>query len=309
MCLIPINIKVKVVLSLKTNVTMNNTLTKLSEFKHESTFQVLEYDDLKGGSDVKTAFMLSYMREANIKLRQLRIVLSGGGIYTEANALSFMRGPIEVSTNTGGLFSLSKKFVTSKISGEPVIKPHYKGVGEILLEPSFGHYAMLELENEEIIIDDSLFFAAEDSIEIGITAMKTVSSALFGTEGLFQTKLKGTGIVVLEIPVPETEVFKYSLVDDVLKIDGNFSVLRTGGITFTVEKTTKTLIGSGFSGEGLLNVFRGTGEVWLMPTKVVYDKIITDGLSFGVGGMDNMLGKNLERPSKNRDRDQDEKDK
>lgn len=294
---------------MKTNVNMNNTLTKLSEFKHESTFQVLEYDDLKGGSDVKTAFMLSYMREANIKLRQLRIVLSGGGVFTEANALSFMRGPIEVSTNTGGLFSLSKKFVSSKISGEPVIKPHYKGVGELLLEPSFGHYAMLELENEEIIIDDSLFFAAEDSIEIGITSMKTVSSALFGTEGLFQTKLKGTGIVVLEIPVPETEVFKYSLVDDVLKIDGNFSVLRTGGIAFTVEKTTKTLIGSGFSGEGLLNVFRGTGEVWLMPTKVVYDKIITDGLTFGVGGMDNMVGKNLERPSKGRDREQDEKEK
>ena len=54
---------------MKTNVNMNNTLTKLSEFKHESTFQVLEYDDLKGGTDVKTAFMLSYMREANIKLR------------------------------------------------------------------------------------------------------------------------------------------------------------------------------------------------------------------------------------------------
>lgn len=294
---------------MKTNVNMNNTLTKLSEFKNESTFQVLEYEELKGGSDVKTAFMLSYMREANIKLRQLRIVLSGGGVYTEANALSFMRGPIEVSTNTGGLFSLSKKFVSSKISGEPVIKPHYKGVGEILLEPSFGHYAMLELENEEIIIDDSLFFAAEDSIEMGITAMKTVSSALFGTEGLFQTKLKGTGIVVLEIPVPETEVFKYSLVDDVLKIDGNFSVLRTGGITFTVEKTTKTLIGSGFSGEGLLNVFRGTGEVWLMPTKVIYDKIITDGLTLGVGGMDNMLGKNLERSSKGREKDHDGQEK
>lgn len=294
---------------MKTNVTMNNTLTKLSEFKHESTFQVLEYDDLKGGSNVKTAFMLSYMREANIKLRQLRIVLSGGGVFTEANALSFMRGPIEVSTNTGGLFSLSKKFVTSKISGEPVIKPHYKGVGELLLEPSFGHYALLELENEEIIIDDSLFFAAEDSIEIGITAMKTVSSALFGTEGLFQTKLKGSGIVVLEIPVPETEVFKYSLVDDVLKIDGNFSVLRTGGITFTVEKTTKTLIGSGFSGEGLLNVFRGTGEVWLMPTKVVYEKILSEGLTLGVGGMDNMMGETLKKPSRKNEKDHIEEEK
>ena len=290
---------------MKTNINMSNTLTKLSEFKNVSTFQVLEYDQLKGGSDVKTAFMLSYMREANIKLRQLRIVLSGGGVFTEPNALSFMRGPIEVSTNTGGLFSLSKKFVSSKISGEPVIKPHYKGTGEILMEPSFGHFALLELENEEIIIDDSLFFAAEDTIDIGVTSMKTVSSALFGTEGLFQTKLKGTGIVVLEIPVPETEIFKYSLVEDVLKIDGNFSVLRTGGIAFTVEKTTKTLIGSGFTGEGLLNVFKGTGEVWLMPTKVVYDKILNNGLTLGVGGMDNMVQSTMDKKDKDKDKDQE----
>jgi uncharacterized protein (AIM24 family) len=276
-------------MSLKTNIDMNNTLTKLSEFKNNSTFQVLEYDDLRGGNDVRTAFMLSYMRDANIKLRQLRIVLQGGGIYTEPNALSFMRGPIEVSTNTGGLVGLSKKFVTSKISGEPVIKPLFKGVGEILLEPSFGHYAMLQLENEEIIVDDELFFAAEDTIDISITTMKSISSALFGSEGLFQTKLSGSGIVVLEIPVPETEIFKYSLVDDVLKIDGSFSILRTAGIQFTVEKTTKTLLGSGFSGEGLLKVFRGTGEVWLMPTKVVYDKMLSQGLPFGVGGMDNIV--------------------
>lgn len=276
-------------MSLKTNIEMNNTLTKLSEFKNNSTFQVLEYDDLRGGSDVKTAFMLSYMRDANIKLRQLRIVLQGGGVYTEPNALSFMRGPIEVSTNTGGLMRLSKKFVSSKISGEPVIKPLFKGVGEILLEPSFGHYAILQLEKEEIIIDDELFFAAEDTIDISVTTMKSISSALFGSEGFFQTKLSGTGIVVLEIPVPETEIFKYSLVDDVLKIDGSFSILRTAGIQFTVEKTTKTLIGSGFSGEGLLKVFRGTGEVWLMPTKVVYDKMLSQGMPFGVGGMDNLV--------------------
>ena len=276
-------------MSLKTNIEMNNTLTKLSEFKNNSTFQVLEYDDLRGGSDVKTAFMLSYMRDANIKLRQLRIVLQGGGVYTEPNALSFMRGPIEVSTNTGGLMGLSKKFVSSKISGEPVIKPLFKGTGEILLEPSFGHYAILQLEKEEIIIDDELFFAAEDTIDISVTTMKSISSALFGSEGFFQTKLSGTGIVVLEIPVPETEIFKYSLVDDVLKIDGSFSILRTAGIQFTVEKTTKTLIGSGFSGEGLLKVFRGTGEVWLMPTKVVYDKMLSQGMPFGVGGMDNLV--------------------
>ena len=33
------------------------------------------------------------------------------------------------------------------------------------------------------------------------------------------------------------------------------------------------MIGSAASGEGFLNVYRGTGEVWLVPTKIVYDKM------------------------------------
>ena len=274
---------------MKTNMNMNNSLTKLSEIKGSSTFQILEYDDLRGGKDVRTAFMLSFMRDANIRLRQVRIVLSGSGVILEPGALSFMRGPIEVSSNTGGLFSLSKKFISAKISGEPIIKPYFKGTGEILLEPSFGHYAILELEDEEIIIDDSLFFATEDTVEMSVATLKSFSGVLFGTEGFFQTKLKGRGVVVLEIPVPEQEIFKYTLVDDVLKIDGNFSILRTGGISFTVEKTTKTLIGSGMTGEGLLNVFKGSGEVWLMPTKSVYENLVKDQISIGVGGYDNTV--------------------
>ena len=34
---------------------------------------------------------------------------------------------------------------------------------------------------------------------------------------------------------------------------------------FTVERTTKTLIGSAASGEGLVNVYRGTGKVRMSP--------------------------------------------
>ena len=59
--------------------------------------------------------------------------------------------------------------------------------------------------------------------------------------------------------------------NDVLKVDGNFAVLRTGNINFTVERSAKTLIGSAMSGEGLVNVYRGTGQIWLAPTIKVYN--------------------------------------
>ena len=37
-------------------------------------------------------------------------------------------------------------------------------------------------------------------------------------------------------------------------------------LDFTVERSGRSLIGSAASGEGLVNVYRGTGKVLMMPT-------------------------------------------
>ena len=67
-----------------------------------------------------------------------------------------------------------------------------------------------------------------------------------------------------------SEIDVIDLYNDTLKVDGNFAVLRTSSLDFTVERSAKTLIGSAVSGEGLVNVYRGTGQVWLAPTIKVY---------------------------------------
>lgn len=239
-----------------------------------SKFQILEYDDLKGSSDLSTAFMLSYMRNANIKLRQVKISMKNAEVYVESGALSFLRGNIDIVSNTGGMGGLINKFVSSNLTGETMIKPMFKGTGEILLEPSFQHYVLLHLEEgEEIIIDDSTFFAAESSVKLQTKMIKSLSGIVFGSETLFQTTLKGPGTVCLEVPVPEGEIFKYKLNNDALKVDGNFVILRSGNIEFSVEKATASVLGTAFSGEGFLHVYRGTGEVWLMQTKHVYEEL------------------------------------
>ena len=260
---------------MKTNITISNSLNLLSEMESPTAkFQILEYDELLGSSDLSSAFMLSYMRSANIKLRQVKIVLRSSTAYVESGALSYMRGNLEVSSNTGGPVGLVKKFVSSSLTGEYVIKPLFKGTGEILLEPSFNHYILIELDpGEEIIVDDKMFFAAEGTVQLGAKAIRSISGAVLGRETIFQTSLKGPGIAVLEIPVPEQEIFKYKLNNDTLKVDGNFAFLRSADIEFTVERTTSTLIGTAVAGEGFLHVYRGTGEVWLMQTKHVYENI------------------------------------
>jgi uncharacterized protein (AIM24 family) len=82
---------------------------------------------------------------------------------------------------------------------------------------------------------------------------------------LFNLKLVGNGIAALESLVPRDELVEIVLENDVLKVDGNFAVAWSGTLDFTVEKSTKTLIGSGLSGEGLVNVYRGSGKVLLAP--------------------------------------------
>lgn len=265
---------------MKTNITFQDNFNVLSKMEgSKCSFEVLEFKNLNGSKDVNSATMLYFMKQANLKLKQVKINLSNGAVKLESGALSFLRGNIEMENKAGGLMGLGKKMLTSKLTGETVFKPTYRGTGEIYLEPSFGFYALLELQNESIIVDDNLFYASEETVEVGAEMQKNLSSTFLGNEGLFQTKISGSGIVVLELPVPENEIVKYTLNNEVLKVDGNFALLRSRGIDFTVEKSSKSLISSATSGEGLLNVFRGTGEVWLAPTQYVYQRLQLGGLS------------------------------
>ncbi len=108
---------------------------------------------------------------------------------------------------------------------------------------------------------------------------KNVSSALLGGEGLFQTQVRGSGLAVFELPVPASEVRCVHLNNETLQVDGNFALMRSGQIDFSVEKSSKGMFGSMTSGEGLLQTFRGTGRVWLAPTQAIYSQMSRGGLS------------------------------
>ena len=119
--------------------------------------------------------------------------------------------------------------------------------------------------NGSIVLDDGLFLACESSLKHKAVMRSNLSSAVAGGEGLFNLGIQGTGTLCLESPVPKEELIEITLQNDVLKIDGNMAIAWSGTLDFTVERSGKTLIGSAASGEGLVNVYRGTGKVWLAP--------------------------------------------
>ena len=163
------------------------------------------------------------------------------------------------------------KMVKASVTGETMSQPEYTGTGMLVLEPSFRHFLVLQLgPGESIVVDDGMFYCAQGSVQVKVIAQKRMSAAVAGGETFFQQQLTGPGLIVLESVVPMEEIDIIRLNNDVLKVDGNFAILRSSSLDFTVERSAKTLIGSAMSGEGLVNVYRGTGEIWLAPTIKVY---------------------------------------
>jgi uncharacterized protein (AIM24 family) len=153
------------------------------------------------------------------------------------------------------------------VTGESAIKPEYTGDGRLVTEPTYRHIILLNLDdwNGSAVLDDGLFLACEATLQHKAVMRSNISSAVAGGEGLFNLGINGKGILCLESPSPKEELIEIELVDDVLKVDGNMAIAWSGSLEFTVERSGKSLIGSAASGEGLVNVYRGTGRVLLAP--------------------------------------------
>ena len=174
---------------------------------------------------------------------------------------------MNATTGIKGVGDLFGKAVRGKVTGESAIKPEYTGDGVLVLEPTYRYLLLEDVSdwNGSIVLDDGLFLACESSLKHKAVMRSNISSAVAGGEGLFNLGLSGSGVVCLESVSPREELIEITLNNDVLKVDGNMAIAWSGSLEFTVERSGKSLIGSAASGEGLVNVYRGTGKVLLAP--------------------------------------------
>ena len=229
-------------------------------------FSVVEYKrDVS--VDSVSAETKYYMAQMNMRKRQVIARLNGNGIILQAGAMQVMTGDVQVATNVKGAGDFFKKMIGGSVTGESAIKPRYTGQGFVYLEPTYKYIILEDLDTwgGSVTIDDGMFLACDDSVNVSVVARSNLSSAALGGEGLFNTSLNGKGIVALESRVPREELIVLDLENDFVKIDGNMAVAWSTSLQFTVERTTATLIGSAASGEGLVNVYRGTGRILMAP--------------------------------------------
>ena len=251
-----------------------NVIKKISIDNAE--VQVASIEELKGSANPRNAEIMYFTSQSGMKLKFVRIILNETKVRVEPGALYYMNGKLEMKASTGG--GIVKGLFRKATSGESFFVNEIHGTGTIVLEPTFGHFLLHEMEdgNEGVICDKGMFYAGAGSLDISAKLQKNISASLFGGEGLWQTSITGNGIAVLYSPVPEDEITIIELNNEKLSVDGNFALMRTSGIEFKAEKSSKSWLSTSVSGEGILQTFSGTGKVWLAPTQGVYEKLATE---------------------------------
>ena len=188
---------------------------------------------------------------------------AGESMYTESGGMAWMRGNVEMNTNTkGGLMAgLGRKlageslFMTTYTSKEPdalvVFTPEAPGkVMDFRLEAG-----------QSLICQKDAFMCAEDSVKLEMHFRKKLGAGFFGGEGFILQKVTGPGAVFLEIP---GEIREYTLSPgQVMRVDPGHIAFFEPTIDYDIERV-KGLTNILFGGEGLfLATMSGSGKLWL----------------------------------------------
>lgn len=218
--------------------------------------------------DSNTAMNAYFMEQMNVKKRQVLCKLDNSTVKLQAGAMQWITGDVEMDSGVSGAKDFFGKLVKGAVTGESAVKPLYTGTGCVMLEPTYNFLLIEDVASwgKGIVLDDGLFLACEGNIQESINKRSDVATALLSGEGIFNLTLSGNGFCVLESPVPREELVEFELDNDVLKIDGNMAIAWSSSLQFTTENASKSIVVSTLSGEGVVNVYRGTGKVLVAPT-------------------------------------------
>lgn len=236
--------------------------------KSIGNFHVLEYVQDASVSPMN-AMNEYFMSKMHVRRRQVVIDIDKDhSAVIQAGAMQWMGGNVQATSGVKGIGDFLGKALKGAVTKETAVKPEYVGEGCLVLEPTYKYIILADIGkwgSAGMTIEDGMFLACDANVKSKVVARKNLSSAVLGSEGLFNLSLQGNGVAALESNVPEDELIEVILENDELKIDGNLAVCWSSNLEFTVERSTKTLVGSAVSGEGLVNVYRGTGRVLMCP--------------------------------------------
>ncbi len=188
---------------------------------------------------------------------------SGESVYTESGGMAWMKGNIEMKTDTkGGLM----KGLGRALSGESLFMStytsHEEGALIVFAPEAPGKILDINLAaGQSLICQKDAFMCAQDGVELKMHFKKKLGAGLFGGEGFILEQITGPGYAFLEIP---GEVREYVLAaGESMKIDPGHIAAFEPTVQYDISMV-KGLKNMFFGGEGLfLATLTGPGKIWL----------------------------------------------
>lgn len=191
----------------------------------------------------------------------VKITIENETVQAERGALCWMTGDIAMEAR----IPFIGRAVTSYLSEEALIRPIYRGTGEIFLESSFGGFHMFDLKGEDWILENGVYWASEGSVALAVKRERMWTSIWAG-EGVidWQTKLTGRGTAVINTPGPIQHLTLGK--GQRVVANGKYILARTSTVGYRIQRPTKSMIGAFIAGEGYCRFYEGPGELLLAST-------------------------------------------
>jgi uncharacterized protein (TIGR00266 family) len=188
-----------------------------------------------------------------VQLRQ------GESFRAESGAMIAMSPTIALKAAGSGKGLLGS--LKAAIGGESFFASIYtaeSGSGEIVLAPSApGDILKFELAGQTILAQGGAYLAGDVGLEVSTQGSL---KSWMGGEGLFLSKISGTGLLFLNSYGLIIEKTLHS--DEEYIIDSGHIVAFESSLNYEVQMASRGIFSSLASGEGLVCRFRGEGKVW-----------------------------------------------
>lgn len=247
-----------------------STNNNIEEVK-KGPFTIIERKQCKS-VNLRNAMQMYFFNAMGGRQRQV-VANASNGIALQNGAMQAIIGDVEATTGLKGVGDAIGKMFRGSVTNEATVNPEYIGKGYVITEPTYKFLVPFDIKDfgGRAVLEDGYFYCAECCLNRKVATRKSFPGAVAGNEGLFNMMLEGNeGVFIVESDTAPSDLAYIYLENDVLKIDGSMAVLWSGSLHMTVERSSKSLIGSTMTGDGLLNVFRGTGLV-------VYKALVKEG--------------------------------
>ncbi len=221
------------------------------------------------------AFALQNPKLLKVRLDQVTVQAKRGAMVAYQGEVSFEHA------GAGGMGRLLKKMAT----GEGAALMKMTGAGEVFLADRAQDVHLITLENEKITVNGPNLLAFDAGIEWDVERVPGVSGMMGA--GLFNTSLRGTGVVALVTDGPPVLLDVGSAPTFA---DAQAAVTWSEGVTTSVrtDMKLKSLVRGG-SGESIQMAFAGQGWVLVQPSEGRVEGAGDGRSGSGGGGLGSLL--------------------